>query len=385
MSVLIAGAGPIAFLAGFAAKKAGFAPQVLGKFSAYDVLPEALTARVVALSPASVSFLQLLGVWEYIEPNRCAPMQAMRVWSSPNEKPLEIDALSLRAPTLATIVEHCNLMRALQRAAHAQGLALREETIRSVHSGASQVVVHTEQGDYMGSALLIAEPSARGRVPALAQGVRTTAYYHSALVFNVRLHSSHGHTAFQQFAPKVSPHSVIALLPLPENQATVVWSQPDADAKNQNQMDDAALAAAVQSAFSHPFGGIELASARSVVPLALTQISRWHDDRCALIGDAAHTVHPLAGQGLNLGIADLAALMQAWTHTKDPGHPLVLARYARSRAHAISQTQLVTDGLWRSFAGGWQRAAPLRDAAFALTRAVPALQRRFSAQAMGGG
>jgi 2-polyprenylphenol 6-hydroxylase len=385
VNVLIAGTGPIAFLAGFAAKKAGFAPQVLGKFSAYDVLPEALTARVVALSPASVSLLQSFGVWEYIELPRCAPMQAMRVWSSPHEKPLEIDALTLRVPALATIVEHCNLMRALQCAAHAQGLALREEKIRSVQGEASQVRVLTEQGDYTGRALLIAEPSARACVPALAQGVRSTAYDHSALVFNVRLDPGHSHTAFQQFAPKVSPHSVIALLPLPENQATVVWSLPDADAKNRNEMDDAALAAAVKSAFSYPFGGMELASARSVVPLALTQISRWHSDRCALVGDAAHTVHPLAGQGLNLGIADVAALIQAWTHTKDPGHPLVLARYARSRAHAISQTQLVTDGLWRSFAGGWQGAAPLRDAAFALTRAVPALQRQFAAQAMGGG
>jgi 2-polyprenylphenol 6-hydroxylase len=385
VNILIAGAGPIAFLAGFAAKKAGFAPQVLGKFSAYELLPEALTARVVALSPASVSLLQLFGVWEYIEPKRCAPMQAMRVWSSPHEKPLKIDALTLRAPALASIVEHCNLMRALQRAARAQGLALREETLRSVQSEASHVRVYTEQSDYTGSALLIAEPSVRATVPALAQGVRATAYGHSALVFNVRLNSGHGNLAFQQFAPKVSSHSVIALLPLPRNHATVVWSLPDAEAKNRNEMDDAALAVAVQSAFSHPFGGMALASARSVVPLALTQISHWHDGRCALIGDAAHTVHPLAGQGLNLGIADVAALLQAWTHTKDPGHPLVLARYARSRAHTISQTQLVTDGLWRSFAGSWQGAAPLRDATFALTRAVPALQRQFAAQAMGGG
>jgi 2-polyprenylphenol 6-hydroxylase len=385
VNVLIAGAGPVAFLAGLAAKKAGFAPQVLGKFSAYDVLPQALTARVVALSPASVSLLQTFGVWEHIELQRCAPMQAMRVWSSPNEKPLEIDALNLRAPALATIVEHCNLMRALQRAARVQGLALREETLRSVQSDASQARVYTEQSDYTASALLIAEPSARATVPALAQGVRTTAYGHSALVFNVRVPSGHGNVAFQQFAPKVSPHSVIALLPLPENQATVVWSLPDADAKNRNEMDDAALVAAVQSAFSYPFGGMELASARSVVPLALTQISRWHGDRCALIGDAAHTVHPLAGQGLNLGIADVAALIQAWTHTKDPGHPLVLARYARSRAQAISQTQFVTDGLWRSFAGSWQGAAPLRNATFALTRAVPALQRQFAARAMSGG
>jgi ubiquinone biosynthesis UbiH/UbiF/VisC/COQ6 family hydroxylase len=383
VNVIIAGAGPIAFLAGFAAKKAGFAPQVLGKFSAHDVLPDALTARVVALSPASVSLLQSFGVWEHIDQTRCAPMQAMRVWSSPKEKPLEIDALTVRAPALATIVEHCNLMRALQSAARDQSLTLRDEMISSVRSENTQMQLRTDQNTYSASALLIADASVRACVPALAESVRITHYYHSALVFNVRLHSGHGNVAFQQFAPSVSPESVIALLPMPESYATVVWSMPDSDAANRENMDDQSLAAAVRSAFPVPFGEIEIASPRSVVQLSLTQTSRWQHDRCALIGDAAHTVHPLAGQGLNLGIADVAALNLAWCQAKDPGHPLVLARYARSRAHAISQTQWVTDGLWRSVAGSWQGASPLRDAAFSVSRAVPALQRTLAAHAMG--
>ncbi len=383
MNILIAGAGPIAFLAGIAAKKAGFAPQVLGRFTEYETLPAALTARVVALSPASVSFLKKMAVWPHVDPSRCAPMQAMKVWSSPGEKPLQIDALASHAPALATVVEHCNLMRALQRRAREIGLVTHPTTVQSVSGDLAQVQVQSSHGGHAGAALLIAEPSVRAQVAALSDCVRTCAYRHSALVFNVRLPAGHGNVAFQQFAPPVSAQSVIALLPLPHNMATVVWSLPDSEAQAFQAATDEALAQAVCAAFQHPFGQIEVVGARALVALALTQVSKWCSERCALVGDAAHTIHPLAGQGLNLGCADVAALTEAWRGAADPGHPLVLARYARARVAATGPMQFATDALWRSVAGSWQAFSPLRDAAFGLTRNVSALQRAFAAQAMG--
>jgi 2-polyprenylphenol 6-hydroxylase len=383
--VLIVGAGPVGLACAIAAKLHQTAPQVFGVSTLYETLPDALEPRVVALSPASVSLLQSLGVWEHIDATRCAPMQAMRVWSSPLQKPFEIDALAQRTSELATIVEHCNLMRGLQRAARAAGIVMQQAAPLSITSDALQVSLRTANETHTANVCLIAEPAARARVPALAAGVRTTAYGHSALVFNVRLPLGHHHIAYQQFAPHGLPDSVIALLPLPGHAATVVWSLPSAAAQIHFAMPDAALAAAVQAAFSHAFGEISVTSPRNLVPLALTQTSTWHAHRCALIGDAAHTVHPLAGQGLNLGLADVSALLAAWTHGTDCGHPLVLARYARARAAATAQTQLITDGLWRSVAGSWRLAAPLRDAAFSVVRSVPAAQRLFAGRAMGAG
>jgi ubiquinone biosynthesis UbiH/UbiF/VisC/COQ6 family hydroxylase len=382
-SVLIVGAGPVGLACAIAAKIHKTAPQVFGVSASYETLPIEPEPRVVALSPASVSLLQSLGVWEHIEASRCAPMQAMRVWSSPLQKPFEIDALAQRTSALATIVEHCNLMRALQRTARAHGIVVQTDTPLGIVSDALQVSLRTASGTHTANACLIAEPAARALVPALAKGVRTTAYGHSALVFNVHLPLGHRHIAYQQFAPQAMPDSVIALLPLPGKAATVVWSLSTNAAHIHMALPDAALAAAVQAAFSQSFGEISVTSARNLVPLALTQVATWHAHRCALIGDAAHTVHPLAGQGLNLGLADVSVVMSAWAHGPDCGHPLVLARYARARAAATTQTQLITDGLWRSVAGSWRLAAPLRDAAFSVVRSVPAAQRLFAGRAMG--
>ncbi len=384
MNVLIAGSGPVAFLAGLSAKRAGFAPQVLGNFSNFEDLPDAFEPRVVALSPASVSQLQSLGAWAHIDAARCAPMQAMKVWASAFEKPLIIDALQLRASALATIVEHGNLMRALHRTAREQGIVLHEGRVESVRSESSEVVVRTSRETHVGAALLIANPSVRSYIAELARALRTTAYAHKALVFNIQLTLGHGGVAFQQFAPNVSPHSVVALLPLPRNFATVVWSLADAEAERLQALSDAALAEALGAAFSHPFGEITVMGARNTVPLLLNQTRLWHHARCVVLGDAAHTLHPLAGQGLNLGIADVAAIADAWKHSRDPGHPLVLGRYARARATATAQTQFVTDGLWRSVAGNWQEATSVRNVAFTLSRHVPALQRLFAGHAMNG-
>jgi ubiquinone biosynthesis UbiH/UbiF/VisC/COQ6 family hydroxylase len=382
-SVLIVGAGPVGLACAIAAKRVKTAPQVFGAAASYEILPAALAPRVVALSPASVALLQNLGVWEHIDPSRCAPMRAMRVWSSPGEKPFEIDALAIQSNALATLVEHCNLMRALQRAARAAGVTVREEAPLTLTSDALQVTLRSAQSTYSGDVCLIAEPAARALVPALASGMRTTDYKHSALVFNVRLPLGHHEIAYQQFASTPQPDSVIALLPLPGDTATVVWSLPAAAARAYDALSDVELALRVQAAFSQSFGELRVVSARNLVPLALTQTALWYAERCALIGDAAHTVHPLAGQGLNLGLADVSALMAAWEGERDVGHALVLARYARARVSATAQTQFVTDGLWRSFAGSWAGAAPLRDAAFNVMRAVPAAQRLFARRAMG--
>jgi 2-polyprenyl-6-methoxyphenol hydroxylase-like FAD-dependent oxidoreductase len=188
----------------------------------------------------------------------------------------------------------------------------------------------------------------------------------------------------QVFSPSTYPRSVIACLPLPQGEACIVWSAANNEHNALRALDDETLVVAVNAAFGQTGLCSAISSGRQHSALKLRQPDTITNGRVALIGDAAHAVHPMAGQGLNLGFADVAALLQVWRSAAQPTHPLTLAAYARAqRAHTLA-VQGLTDSLWRSFSGAWPVSATLRHTAFSLVQSMTPLKHLLQRQAFGG-
>ncbi len=378
--VAIVGRGVIALTAALVAKKSGFAPKVLLGDVAVETAHNAdrFDARVVALNAQSKSLLDALGVWARLSPARVTPIRAMQVASAPGRQPMEFSALREHVEALAWVVEHGDVLDALEHAAQKAGIPRVSATAMEADFSPNRTF----------GATLVADAGQTTWLERTGLATQTVQYHHTALVFNVQHAASHGNVALQMFAPAAAPQSVVALLPRPRGQSTVVWSLSDASFADFRARDDVALCAALNETFHGvpAFTAVDaLSSARQSVPLKLVTATRAVNGRSALIGDAAHAVHPLAGQGLNLGFGDLAALQALWrAHPADPGHPLVLASYARARVQPVTQMQALTDGLWRSISGAWPGAAAMRDIAFNVVKNVPPLRAALGQRAFGG-
>jgi 2-octaprenyl-6-methoxyphenol hydroxylase len=193
----------------------------------------------------------------------------------------------------------------------------------------------------------------------------------------------HRGTAFQLFLPG----GPLAILPLPGHRSSIVWSEREARAKALMAMDEAAFLAALRPVFGSFLGGIALEGPRFAFPLVLSLARSFTAPRVALVGDAAHGIHPLAGQGLNAGLRDVAALAEvladARARGEDPGSEAVLERYARWRRFDTATLALATDGLNRLFSNDSRLLRLARDLGLGLVGRIPPLRRAFIREAAG--
>ncbi|MEO7760741.1 MAG: FAD-dependent monooxygenase, partial [Casimicrobiaceae bacterium] len=199
-------------------------------------------------------------------------------------------------------------------------------------------------------------------------------YGQSAVVANFQTERPHHGRAWQWFRPD---GGVLAWLPLPGRRMSMVWSSPQPAADELLGLDDAAFAAAVEGAGGQALGQLSLITPRASFPLSFVRPASPIGNRIALIGDAAHGVHPLAGQGLNLGYADvgaLAAVLRDRGPIGDPGSGLLLGRYARERAWPTRSMQAVTDGLWRLFNAEDPVSATFRNRGMSVLNRFPAVK-----------
>lgn len=358
--------------------------------------------RAYALNAASQALLRDLKVWQAIRPTAVSAVQDMRVFGDGPGSGLRFSAYESRVEALAHIVDSAALLAALEQAlAFAPGVSHERRSsgdgtdLPSPRSPPAALEVWAEGQGHRSRAQWLM----RLGLDALDDDERTP-YGHSALA--ARLSSGgagHGSTAWQWFGGFERGGEVLALLPLSvpdEPQATwaLVWSVPDARAQELLTMDDGAfvaqLAATVgerRSALPEGWSRLALASPRQIWPLTQSRLRRWAGPGWAVAGDAAHTVHPLAGQGLNLGLADAACLArvlldprEAW---RSPGDPVRLARYERERLAATQTMQAGLDALWQGFAspGGLTKAA--RNWGLSGFNAAGPLKRWVAAQAFG--
>lgn len=388
--IVIVGAGPVGLAT--AAALAQTLPAGRGRIHLIDAgpAPAAPAAdapwdlRVFAASRASQRLLTNLGAWAQIPPTRRQPYAAMEVWDEAAS--LGFDAADLGATDLGHIVENDWIRAAIFAEIERIGrINLEFSTrVKSVHFADERYAIATDNGQIWTPALLIAADGAGSPTRSLlGLGAGVIDHQASALVCHLACETPHGAVARQRFL-ETGP---LALLPLADGRVSLVWSSTTDAVAAMLAMDDAAFSEHVSEASRFVLGSLRATTERLSFPLrSLTAESPAHPG-LVLIGDAAHTVHPLAGQGMNLGLLDAAALAEvvvaAIAEGESPGSLRTLRRFHRRRDQHNRMMQLAFAALDRSFRARSFPAAALRRAGLAIVAATPALRRMFMRRAVG--
>lgn len=350
--IVIIGAGPVGLAFALAvARLRGLDVTVIERRAlSTNQLTEGFDRRVYALSPGSRALLQELGVWQLLDSTRIAPIRAMQVFGDAgDEQAGEID-FSQGSP-LAFVVEHAALMNAMQAAVSVQCDRIQVidnaevAAIDFAYPAGSVEIRLADQATIVEAALLVAADGSASRVRGMA-GIDTQVkdYGSDGVVANFRAVRGHGGVARQWF----SAQGVLAYLPLPGDRVSIVWSVPTGRAAELEALDAGAFSAAVAAAGNNALGELALTSSRARIPLKRMTAAQWVQPGLALIGDAAHSIHPLAGQGANLGFADVAALfavLRDRSPLSSPGDVAILRRYERARREDAWAMGEITDNL----------------------------------------
>lgn len=383
--VVIAGAGMVGSLAACALGDSALKVALIGPQPASDAPRADYDLRVSALTLATQTMFETLGAWAGVARRRSAPVRSMRVWQAGAAGEIEFDAAEIGEPCLAYIVENDVILAALRE---------RLDQFTNVHVIESAVadfaideLVQTTLADgrQLSARLLVGADGADSAVRRrLDIPVRRFDMEQQGIVATVRTERVHDDTAWQTFLPS----GPLAFLPLPEpNACSIVWSADSDRAQALLGLDDAGFTAALADAFGGRLGAIRSVSPRAAFPLALAHADRYVRDRAALIGDAAHTVHPLAGQGVNLGFLDAAALAEvlraAAAERRDIGALHVLRRYERWRKGDNLAMIGVTGGFKFLFGNDWPFVRGLRGAGLSLTNRIAPVKNLIMRRASG--
>jgi 2-polyprenylphenol 6-hydroxylase len=342
-----------------------------------------LDARVYALSPGNVSFLKELGAWQAMPAARVVPVHTMRIYGD-DASSLEFDAYGAGVPELAWIVEDALLQDALW-------LGLQVDMQVEVFAPAQcevlkiepeKVLLQLRDRNQISAKLIVGADGANSFVRAQA-GIAATDrdYGQSAVVANFRCEKPHANIAWQWF----QRGAVLALLPLAGEHVSMVWSLPAPEAKRISELDGETLCREVETAARGALGELALVTPPRSYALRRLAAKRLAAPRVALAGDAGHVIHPLAGQGLNLGLQDaraLAAVLVSRELFRDPGELRLLRRYERARAEPILAMDTMVDTLFRLFGAESRLAARLRNAGLNLTDRLPVVKNMLMRQAM---
>ena len=389
--ICIVGNGAIAKTAALAFAQAGQSVTLLAP--AAPPAPAAATdpgwdARVYALNHTAFKLLSALKVWGALDMARVAPVDAMQVnGDGPHPGGLAFDAYGAHAGALAWIIEDRNINQALDAAlkfapnvTHVSGRAIG---LLQDDDGAT---VRLDDGGALRAALVVGADGAQSWVRGQCDiGMDYRSYGQRAVVSNFQCERPHHGAAQQWFT---GADGIVALLPLPGNMVSLVWSAPEALADTLRRESAAQLAQRLAVYAQDKLGALTPLQPELVrdFPLVLMRPHAMTAPHVALVGDAAHVVHPLAGHGMNLGFADVAQLVKT-VNEREPqraiGDERVLARYARARKEDVLLMQLTTDSLARLFGTDLEPLRAVRNFGLNLLDKLPVLKRRLISHAMG--
>lgn len=386
LDVAVVGGGMVGAAAALALARAGFSTALLEARApaAWDANAE-VDLRVVGLAPSSVMLLDELGVWTSIREARAGPYSHMHVWDAESGAAIDFDAASEGRDRLGYIVENSLVQWMLWQALETAGVRrLCPVAVKGFEAREDRIQLELADGETLAAGLLVAADGAASPLRQLAGiGTRGRDYAQRAVVAHVATERPHEDTAWQRFLPG----GPLALLPLADGRSSVVWSLPEAEARRVLALDEQAFLDALGVASDFRLGRIVAATPRAAFPLKLQLAERYQADRFVLLGDAAHAVHPLAGQGVNLGLRDVAelrdTLVAARAAGRDIGAVHVLRRYARRRRSADTLDALGFDALARIYA--WQSPALVaaRGVGVCLLDRLAPLKRKLSEHAAG--
>jgi 2-octaprenyl-6-methoxyphenol hydroxylase len=376
--VVVVGAGLVGAATALALGRQGLRVALVER-QPPQVPDDAWDTRIYAISPAHQRFLESLGAWQRMDAGRVQPVFRMDVAGDASGA-IRLDAYQAGVSHLAAIVESGRLQHALWQAIEADGnVALHcPATIESIVREGALTRLTLADGSVLETELLVGADGAASRIREWAGLASTlTPYGQSGVVANFECERAHHGTAFQWFFDS----DILAWLPLSGNCMSMVWSTRTAHADELVALDAETLTEKVRGAGHDRLGAMRLLTSAAAFPLRLIRVSSPVAAGVALVGDAAHGVHPLSGQGVNLGFGDAEALVEVLAqHRRTPGDLRVLQAYARQRAEPVRRMQALTHGLHHLFAD--DRAGWLRNAGMSLVDHLPPLKAALVREAM---
>ncbi|MFM0672074.1 UbiH/UbiF family hydroxylase [Paraburkholderia sediminicola] len=379
----VIGGGLVGKTAALALTQGGLRVALLAQPCAALPTGAAFDSRVYALSSSSQALLERLRVWQALDLARLGPVYDMRVYGDAHAE-LHFSAFQASVPQLAWIVESSVIERALDAALRFQpNLTWIDTRAQALDLTADSASVGLANGNVLDADLLVGADGAHSWVRAqIGSKMDRRDYKQTGVVANFKAEKPHGETAYQWF----KDGEIIALLPMPDGHVSLVWSARTEHAEQLIALDPAQLAAEVERVTGGQFGALDCVTPAQGFPLALQTVDRLVAPRVALVGDAAHLIHPLAGQGMNLGLRDVAALADTVAGKesfRDLGDMVLLRRYERARREDIRALMIATDGLQKLFSVPGPFAKVLRNTGMAFVGAQPFIKRWLVSAALG--
>lgn len=347
--------------------------------------------RVSAISRASERILKHCGAWAHVDALQASAYAEMTVWDA-QSKPdapdaLHFSAASLGEANLGYIVANNRLQWALLEAAAQPRVVRLSAQLADIVLEPAAANVLLDDGRRLKTRLIVAADGAHS-LSRQRVGVDSVArpYEQTAVVTHIQTEKPHQQTAWQRFLPQ----GPIAFLPLADGRSSIVWTTTPEQAEVLLKMSAAEFAVEIENAGDHVLGAVTVAAPRGAFPLQIAQAKEYCRPRFALVGDAAHSIHPLAGQGVNLGFMDAAALVQILTEARAAGVGLeglselrILRRYERWRKTENSMALALVDGLNRLFSNSNPAARTLRRTGFKVLEHAPPAKRWLMLRALG--
>ncbi|STX49092.1 oxidoreductase with FAD/NAD(P)-binding domain [Legionella hackeliae] len=352
-----------------------------------DATPLTLTTtqvdpRVYAINLASQDLLTQLGVWQELDHSRISPYKHMHVWDAANKAAIDFDARLVIAKELGHILEESILKEALLKRIKAQPEVTLFPSckVTTIQQEQNSIIIANETDSWEGKLLMIADGANSPCRELLKVSLVSWPYHQQAIVALINTEKSHEQTAYQVF----NSDGPLAFLPLvDEKLCSIVWSTTPTRAKRLMALSEDDFNQELATAFAYKLGAVSLNGKRHCFPLTMRHVKQYSGKNWLLLGDAAHTIHPLAGLGLNVGLADVSGWLQCLESTNNKLTPRALSAYQRQRKSAVWQIIALMEGLKAMFANPLTPVVALRGFGLQLCNRFSPLKKLFITHAAG--
>lgn len=384
VDVAVVGGGLVGAASAVALSRQGLQVVLLdNKPADTGMVGEEWDSRIYAITPGNIAWLKSLNVWDRMDQARICSIQRMQVWGDANSRPLQFDAYDTNVAELGVTLESGRLLKALWEEMQAQNVeVLAGAGCEAISMGAEAASLILADGSRLNARLIVAADGGNSWVRGqLNVGVDFYDYQQMGLVANFETELPHQFVARQWFRED----GILAWLPMPGNRISIVWSTTHAKAKHLLGLSPEDIAEEVAAAGGNILGSLKMITPATAFPLVLQTSHKLALERIVLVGDAAHRVHPMAGQGVNLGfrdVAELAKVLSGRSVYQDIGDAILLRRYERARKADMLGMRGVTHGLYHLFGSEQPALKKLRNWGLQVTEGIPAVKKQLVRHAM---